>query len=109
MVLQALLIRKDQIEYLKNRAIIQALVDKEKAQEALDAYRDSQFPYFQKIQRDQRSEHIKRLAAEVQRGPLAVTPLVQKRVRSKLKTRVVEREETLEDSRRLSRKISGYL
>lgn len=110
--MQALLIKKDQIEYAKTRAIIQGVVNGEKAQEALDEYRDLQFPYFQKMQKVQRSSHIKQLMDEVKRGGLVITPVGQpKRVKSKLKTRVVERanDEQVEVMRRVSKKIGSYL
>lgn len=113
-VLQALLIRKDQIEYSRTRVIVQAMVTKAN-QEAVDAalkdYRDAQMPYLRRVQNDDRSRHIKKLMEEVARGPIGITPVMQKRVSSKLKTRVVQRteEERLESSRHLSKKLGGHL
>ncbi len=110
-VLQALLIKKDQIEYAKTRAIVQALYDKENAQEALDQYRDAQFPYYQKLQRRERDEQAKVLKRWVGEGPMSITPLWQRqKVRSKLKTKLVERasEDRVEAIRRVSKKMKGY-
>jgi hypothetical protein len=92
--------------------VIQAIVNAEKVQEALDEYRDLQFPYFQKLQKTQRSSHIKQLMDEVKRGGIVVTPVSQaKKVKSKLKTRVLERmsQEQVEVARRISKKIGGYI
>lgn len=108
-VLQALLLRKDQIEYLRTRATIQTLVNKDAAEEALKQFRDALMPYVPRIQKNDRSQHIKRLMDEVARGPMAIAPVVQKQVKSKLKTRHVERDqaEELASVRRISKKIGG--
>jgi hypothetical protein len=110
-LLQALIVRRDQIEYTKTRALVQAFINHEEAQKGLDTYRDALFPYFQKQQKDQRQSHIQRLIAEVSRGPLSVTPIEQRKARSKLKTRIVERskDEAVEATRRLSKRIGGYV
>lgn len=109
-LLQALLIRKDQIEFTRTRAIVQALVNKDEADNALKTYRDAQMPYLPRIQKDDRQKHIQRLMSEVARGPMQITPVMQPKVRSKLKTRVVQRseEERATAQRRLSKKIGGF-
>lgn len=112
-VLQALLLRKDQIEYSRTRALVQAIVNKDAADEALKSYSEAQMPYLVRIKRDDRNQHIKRLMAEVARGAMSITPVMQKQVKSKLKTRVVERdqvskEEQLQTARRISKKVGGY-
>ena len=109
--MQALLIRKDQIEYYRTRAVVQAMVNKEAADEALKNYRDAQMPYLVGIQKTDRSQHIQRLISEVARGPMAITPVMQKQVRSKLKARVVQRtdEERVEFDRKLAKRIGGFL
>jgi hypothetical protein len=109
-VLQALLLKRDQIEYAKTRAIVQALYNKEKAPEALDEYRDIQFPYYQRSQRKERDRYIAQLTKEIQRGIMQVTPLTRPKARSKLRTRVVERsaDEQAAAVRRLSKRLGGY-
>lgn len=107
-VLQALIIRKDQIEYMKTRALVQALVNKEAADGALKEYSDAQMPYLPKIKKDDRSRHIGKLMEEVGRGAFSISPVMQKRVKSKMKTKVVQRsEERLSQDRRLHKKIGG--
>ena len=100
---------------MRTRALVQAIVldakDNTAADKALQDYRDAQMPYLQRVQKDDRQQHIKRLMAEVARGPMSITPVMQKQVRSKLKARVVQRteEEQLVASRRLSKKLGGIL
>ena len=91
--------------------MIQALVNKDEAQKALDDYRDSQMPYLRRIQKTDRQQHIKRLMDEVARGPIGITPVVPKQVRSKLRTKVIQRteEEQLAQSQRISKRIGGFL
>lgn len=110
-VLQALLIRKDQIEYMRTRTIVQAIVNKDAADDALKSYREVQMPYLSRIQKNDRGQHIKKLMEEVARGPIGITPVMPKQVRSKLKTRVIQRtkEEQLAQDRRISKKIGGIL
>lgn len=96
---------------MRTRAIVQALVNKDSADEALKAYRDTQMPYLPRIQKDDRQQHIKHLMDEVARGPIGITPVMTKQVRSRLKTKVIQRseEEHLAQSRRISKKIGGIL
>jgi len=107
-VLQALLIRKDQIEFLKVRALIQATVNKEAADKALSEYRDAQLPYLPKVQKDDRSMHIKKLMEEVGRGEMSITPVMQKRVKSKMRHKVVQRDEARNaQANRIAKKVGG--
>lgn len=110
-VLQALLIRKDHIEYTRTRAIVQAIINKDEANNALELYRDTQMPYLPKVKRSERQDVIKRLMSEVSKGPMSITPVMQKQVKSKLKTKVIQRseEERLVSARRVATKMGGIL
>ena len=105
--MQALLIKRDEIEFAKIRAILQAIVNKEEAQKSLESYRDLQFPYYRKMQQTDRDKHIKQLMSEVSKGPIAVFPMEEKRVKSRLKTRMVKRmtPEQRDIMNRLSKKL----
>lgn len=96
---------------MRTRAVIQALVNKEAADKALDDYRDSQMPYLRRTQKDDRQRHIKLLMDEVAKGPIGITPVMPKQVRSRLKTKVIHRseEEQLAQVRRISKRIGGIL
>lgn len=110
-VLQALVIKKDHAEYLKTRVLAQALVNKDEADKALSDYRDVQMPYVARQKKDERSVHIKQLMSEVGKGALTVTPVMQKRVTSKMRTKVVERssDEHVASANRVAKKIGGVL
>lgn len=109
-MLQALVIKKDYAEYLKTRTLAQALVNKDEADKALTEYRDVQMPYVARQKKDERNVHIKQLMSEVGKGALTVTPVMQKRVTSKMRTKVVERsEEHIAAANRVTKKIGGVL
>jgi hypothetical protein len=90
---------------------VQAIINKEEANNALELYRDTQMPYLPKVKRSERQDVIKRLMSEVAKGPMAITPVMQKQVKSKLKTKVIQRseEERLVSSRRVASKMGGIL
>lgn len=96
---------------MRTRALIQAVINKDAADDALKSFRDTLMPYMAKIQKTDRSQHIKHLMDEVARGPMSISPVMQKQVKSKLKTRHVERstEEELASTRRINKKIGGHL
>lgn len=96
---------------MRTRAIVQAVVNKDAADDGLKNYADTLMPYMARIKKDDRSQHIKRLMEEVKRGPMSITPVMQKQVKSKLKTRVVERstEEQVAATRRISKKLGGFM
>lgn len=101
--------RRDQSEYWKVKAIVQAVVNHEAAQEALDSFREVQIPYYEGQQKKQRAEHIKKLMEEINRGPLQITRVYGKPgVKSSLRTRVVKRERVQNERlSRLSKKMGG--
>ena len=76
----------------------------------MDQYRDAIFPYYQKLNRKDKDAKIEALNSWIRQGPMSVTALWQKKARSKLKTKVVERseQERVEATRRLSRRIGGF-
>lgn len=95
---------------MRTRTLVQAIVNAEAAEGALKEYRDVQMPYLPKMHKDDRSKHIQHLMAEVSKGAMSITPVMQKRVKSKMKTKVVSRdEERIAASNRVSRKIGGMV
>lgn len=96
---------------MRTRAVIQSIINKDAADEALKGFRDTLMPYLVRIQKSDRNQHIKHLMDEVARGPMAIAPVMQKQVKSKLKTRHVARsaEEELASTRRITKKIGGLL
>lgn len=97
---------------MRTRAIVQAVVNKDAAEAALKEYRDTLMPYLPRAEADDKQQHIKRLVGEVARGPISVTPVVQKQVRSRLKTKMAARPEaspTVEATvRKMYKKLGGF-
>lgn len=91
------------------KAVVQAVVNHEAAQEALDSFREAQIPYYESQQKKHRSEHIKKLMEEVNKGPIKITRVYGKpNVKSALRTRVVKRERVQNERlSRLSKKMGG--
>lgn len=79
------------IEHVRLRALAQAIVNKEKAAEAFDEYRNEAFPWITTQKKRDRQAHIDLLSQEVARGGLSIQAVREDKVRSRLKTRVVER------------------
>lgn len=98
---------------MRTRALVQAFVNKDAADEALKSYSEQLMPYLSRIKKDDRQQHIKRLMDEVKRGALQVTPVMQKQVKSKLKTQVIKREQLTEEqltvTRRITKKLGGFM
>lgn len=93
----------DVIDYLRTRALVAAIVDKDKAQEALDNFRDNRIPYYKASKQRDKEHHIKRLMGEVGRGALSIKPVAGfgNPVRSKLRTKYI-------DASRRYRSWKGY-
>ena len=96
---------------MRTLALVQAIVNKEEASKALEAYRDMQMPYLPRVQKVDRQKHIERLMAEVSKGPLKITHVMQKQAKSKLRSRVVQRSQAEQAAadKRLSGKIGGIV
>jgi hypothetical protein len=86
-------LKRDQNEHVRLRALAQAIINKEKGKEVFDEYMKIAFPWLETKKQRDKSDHINLLAEEVKRGGLAIKPLWQEqKVRSRLKTRVIEKE-----------------
>ena len=91
-VLIQYVLKKEHIEHARLRALAQAIVNKEKAVEAFEEYQQTAFPWIATQKRRDAQAHIQLLADEVKRGALGIRPLWEKPMRSRLKTRVIERD-----------------
>jgi hypothetical protein len=96
-----LILKREQIEMSKLRALAQAMVNKEKGPEAFDEFRKVAFPWVETQQKRDRAQHIKLLQDEIKRGVLGVTPLweANKQIRSRMKTKVVEATPEMREER----------
>lgn len=99
-------LKKEQIEHVRLRALAQAIVDKDQGKEVFEEYMQVAFPWLKTQKKRDVDEHMRLLNEEVKRGGLEVIqPLWMKdKVRSRMKTRVVEREAaTPADQTRMNR------
>lgn len=94
-----LLMKMESIEHARFRALAQIFVDKDKAVEVFEEYMKIAFPYLEATKRRGKEEAFKALESWVKQGPLGVTPIPMPKIRSKLKERIVSR-----DNRTRSRK-----
>jgi hypothetical protein len=88
-------LKKEQIEHARLRALAQAIIAKEKGKEVFDEYMKVAFPWLETQKKRDTSEHIRILKNEVEKGNLGIKPLWQgkDKMRSRLKTKVAARAE----------------
>lgn len=93
-------LKKEQVEHARLRALAQAIVEKDKAKEVFDDYMRVAFPWLETSKRREKDDIIKVLQGEVKKGAMGIKPLWQgERMRSRLKHRVVERDEAPKKTR----------
>lgn len=98
-LLLLLWLQKEQMEHAQTFALIQTLVNKEKASEAFESYKKIRFPWIESSNEKQKKDHLSRMMQEIKHGALAVTPMAQpKRVNSRLR-RVVDKSPVPEATR----------
>lgn len=103
-------LKKEQIEHARLRALAQSIIAKEKGKEVFDEYMKVAFPWLETQKKRDTAEHVRILMDEVKKGGLGIKPLWQgqDKMRSRLKTKVVERAEaqrTPEQLSKLSKKL----
>ena len=87
-------LKKEQVEHARLRALAQAIIAKEKGKEVFDEYMKVAFPWLETQKKRDKSDHVQILLEEVKKGGLSIKPLWQEqKMRSRLKMQVVEREE----------------
>ena len=101
-----MILRMEEIEAAKTRALLQGLL---KAEEGPNAWKDFfrlAFPWVETAKKRDEKDIIKRLQEEVARGPLSITPQQEQRYRSRLKTTPIPAP--LNDvAKRLASKLPG--
>jgi hypothetical protein len=105
-------LKKEQIEHARLRALAQSIIAKEKGKEVFDEYMKVAFPWLETQKKRDHAEHIRILNDEVKKGGLAIKPLwkgQENRMRSRLKTKVVDRTDaprkTAEQMNQLYKKL----
>jgi len=95
-------LKREQIAYAKDRALVQALIVKEKGPEAFEEFRKLAFPWVETQKGRDRESHIRILQEEIKKGVLTVTPVdgPKKAIKSRLRTRAAESESPSDGQRR---------
>lgn len=113
-----LVLKKEHIEHARLRTLAQAIINKEKGPEVFEEYRKTAFPWVETQKKRDQQDHVRILAEEVKRGALGIRALwgdeSKTKVRSRLKTRVVETEDvghkrTPEELRQLYSKLGSVV
>jgi hypothetical protein len=110
-VLMAFVLKKEQVEHSRLRALAQAIISKEKGKEVFDDYMKVAFPWLETSKKKEHEDHVRILKEEVKKG-LVIRPLQESRVKSRFKTRVVEREapaRSVEDQNALYKKLGKVI
>jgi len=75
------------IEYLKNLALAQLIVDKDNT-DNFSAFKKAMFPWLEATEKRDKAKHHEALMAEVKRGPFSVRSMAEPRIQSRLIKRV---------------------
>ena len=85
-------LKKEQVEHARLRALTQAILNKDKGKEVFDEYMKLAFPWLETQKVRDKDDHVRILLEEVKKGGLTIKPLWQdKALRSRMKTKVIER------------------
>jgi hypothetical protein len=97
--LMLLVLQLEQVEHEKFRALITTIIKPEKGAEAFDEYLNKAFPYIKGTEEKEKQQNINKLMKEIKRGVLVVKsmPDGKKSMKSRLKTRIIERTEKQKD------------
>jgi len=93
------------MEHAQTFALIQTMVNKEKASEAFESYKKIRFPWIEGSNEKQKQEHLSKMMHEIKHGALSITPMQQtKKVNSRLR-RVADQPKMTEAIRKEQEKI----
>lgn len=92
-MLMLFVLKKEQTEHARLRALATAIVNKEKTKEAFEDYMKLAFPWIEGQKKKDASYYSKILLEHVKNGALNITPLTDEtaRMKSRLKAKVIER------------------
>lgn len=91
-VLLLYVLKREDISYMRDLAVAQMQISKEKGVELFNEYRQKMFPWVDKAQEREKDFHKNLLAQIVKNGPISVTPLHTPQAKSRL----VQRKERVE-------------
>jgi hypothetical protein len=85
-------LKKEQIEHARLRALAQAIIAKEKGKEVFEEYMKVAFPWLENQKRRDKDDHMRLLMEEVKRGGMHIKPLQEVRAKSRMRTKIVSTE-----------------
>jgi len=96
-VLTMLLVKREENELAKWKALVQAIVKPDAGPASWDEYFKTAFPWVSVAKGREKDDFIKRLKEEIARGPIEIQKKQDnKAFRSRLKTKYITREEPIE-------------
>jgi hypothetical protein len=90
LVLSLFVLKRQQVEHARLRALAQIGMDKEKGVEAFNDYMKVAFPWVEQTKKKDDEKTKKALMEEVRRGGLKVIPIAETQFKSRLRTKVVQ-------------------
>lgn len=85
-------LKKEQVEHARLRALAQAIISKDKGKEVFDDYMKVAFPWLETQKNRDKNDHVQILMNEVKKGGLSIKPLWEEaKGKSRMKTKVIER------------------
>lgn len=84
-------LKKEQVEHARLRALAQSIIAKEKGKEVFDEYMKTAFPWLETQKQRDKNDHMQLLIQEVKKGGLSIKPLWEdQRSKGKGRTTVVD-------------------
>ena len=105
-----LLMKQENIEHARFRALAQIMINQEKGVEAFEEYMKMAFPYLEATKRRQSESVAKMIEQEIKRGPITVT-VQNNTMTSKMKSKMMARQkdQTRDQADALYRKMGGSI
>jgi hypothetical protein len=110
-VLVLMLMKQENIEHARFRALAQILINKESGVEAFEEYMKVAFPYLEATKRKQSEAVAHMIDQEIKRGPIVVRPQQTTVVKSKMRNTISNREkgQTRDQADALYKKMGGSI
>lgn len=104
-VLLLLIIQKDRIEHAATKLLTQSQVNAEAAPKAFEEYVKIRYPYLETAKKREKEATVNTLLSEIRKGPLVISPMGTPAMRSRMQSKVQDRQEDSATNSRLMHKI----
>jgi hypothetical protein len=92
-VMMLYVLKKEQVEHARLRALAQAVINRDKGKEVFEEYMAVAFPWLETQKKRATADHVRILMDEVKKGGLGIKPLWQQQMKSRMKVNTVERQQ----------------